>query len=259
MHMVAQGGNQRRMQQMRGAVGAHNGGASASVHACGDFLTKQKLSGDHLPVMQVLPALVLLDIRHGEFRVSQLQHTVIGGLAAHLRVKWSPVQNHEPGFPGAQGHGKLVFRHHGKHLSASLQRIIAQEHRGRIVKAEINPRPGLAHVAPGGSGPLPLLVHQGAEAFGIRSHAHVRQNILRKIQGETIGIIEPESVRPRQHGLVFRLHLFHKLRENPHSAVNRAGKAVFLGLDDPGDIALLLQKVGIGFAVFVNDGIAYPI
>ena len=120
MDMVTQHRLQRLLQQMGGGVGAHDGLAALHVNGSDHDVVHLDGAGDHLAVMQVLAALVLLDIGHHEAAVAHEDHAVVGDLTAHFGVEGGLVQNNDALFAAGNGAGDLVAHAHGEQPASRL-------------------------------------------------------------------------------------------------------------------------------------------
>ena len=209
----------------------------------------------HYAAVQVLAALGLLHVPHLEERALSLYSTVVGHLAAHLGIERRPVEHYGALCALAQLAGELALDDQRLHLRPVRELLVACEHRRHGVEAQVEPGPA-ADIAPRGPCPLALLLHEGVEALGIGAHARLAQHVLREVERETVGVVELEGVRAREHGPALGFELVHELAEDAHAAVYRAGEALLLGAYNLRDEALLVHKVGVGRAVLVYDGLA---
>ena len=112
VHMVAQHLPQHRVQQVGGAVGAHDGPPALLIDGGGDGVPQLEHALGHLAVVHILAALVLLhvgDLEHAA--AGGGEHAVVAHLAAHLGVEGGLVQHHDALHAGHQLLGLLVLHH----------------------------------------------------------------------------------------------------------------------------------------------------
>ncbi len=254
--MVAENGAQRLVQQVGGAVGAHDRLAATSIDAGVHLVADSEIAGDHHAVVQHLAGLVLLHIVHLKNGVLENEQAVVGALTAHFGVERRFIENDARANAGADALAQLVLGNDGEDGAVVVQALIAGELGGEIVQAEIEPRPGGLIGAAGGAGALALLLHQSLERGLIDRHALIRRHLFREIEREAVGIVEFEGVGAGEHGLALFLMGGKHTGEDSHAAVDRAGEVFLLGADDAGDILLPLGKLGVSAAVLVDDGIA---
>ena len=253
VHMVAQHASQRLVQQVRGAVGAHDGAAPHGIHAGVHCVAHRKVPGDHHAGVQHLAGLVFLHVPDLKNRVLEDQQAVIGALAAHLGIEGRLVQHDAGLHTRADALAQLVLGHDSQDPAVIVQMIVTGEGGGGVIQPQIQAGPGRLVGGAGGAGTLALFFHQALEGLLVHAQARLGGHLLCQIQGEAVGIVEFEGVSAGEHGLVVLPVLGEHAREDAQAALDGAGKVLLLGADDAGDVLLPLGKLGIGAAVLVDD------
>ena len=260
MHVVAQHGLEGLVQQMGSGVGPLDSPAALGVDGGGDRIPHLHIAGEHPAVVHIFPALVLLYVADLEAEAVVLHHAVVGHLAAHLGVEGSLIQHQDALGAGAQLLPQLLARHQGQHLPLGRMALIAQELGGGHILAKLHAGPAqVAQGLPGLPGPGLLLLHQGVEGGLVQLHALVLHHLDGQVDGEAVGVIQLEGVRPGEGLLPPGLVPFQHLPEDLQAAVDGLGEVLLLHPDDLGDIVLALPQLRIVALVLVDDGVAHLI
>ena len=256
MDMVAQHRLQRLLQQMGRGVGTHDSLAALHVNGCHHNIVHLDGAGDHLAVMQVLAALVLLDVGHHEAAVAHEDHALVGDLAAHFGVEGGLVQNNDALFAAGNGTGDLIAHAHSQNLGVAVILGVADKGGGGVVQPQVDACPGqIAQRLPGFPGANLLLLHQLGKCRLIQGHILVGHHFQRQVNGEAVGIVQLEGVGAGELRLSLGLMLCQHVGEDRHAAVDGAGKVLFLHLHHLGDIVAALPQIGVVNLVFLHHGL----
>ena len=256
MDMVAQHRLQRLLQQMGGGVGAHDGLAALHVNGGHHNIVHLDGAGDHLAVMQVLTALVLLNVRHHEAAVAHEDHALVGDLAAHFGVEGGLVQHDDALFAAGNGAGNLIAHAHRQNLGVAVILGVADKGGGGVVQPQVDACPGqIAQRLPGFPGANLLLLHQLGKSRLIQRHILVGHHFQGQVNGEAVGIVQLEGVGAGELRLALGLMLCQHIGEDRHATVDGAGKVLFLHLYNLGDIVAALPQIGVVNLVFLHHGL----
>ena len=256
MDMVAEHLHQSRLEQMGRAVGAADGAASLLAIACGDMVADRKMTRFDHAVMHELAALVFLDVVDLKHAVAADDLAVVGDLAAHLGIHDGLIENDYCFGTGGDLLLHLVLGDDGEYLCIGFLLVIADKLGLRHLLTEVYARPAkIAESFSRLSRSDALFLHKGLESVLINGHALIGAHLYRQVKREAIGVIELESVGTGENVLTLCLVLSKKIREDSHTGVDSAGKVLLLGLDDAGDVRLLLAKLRVLALVLMDDGI----
>ena len=256
MHVVAQDAAQSLLQQVRGRVGPHNGLPAIHIDGGADNVVYMDGPPVQLAVVQVLAALVLLNIGHLEPALSQHDDAGIGHLAAHFGIEGSLVQHQNAGLAAGNGTGHLVSLADGQDLGLAVKAVIAHKLGGGVVQAQIDAGPGqVPQCLPGLSCPGLLLLHQLLKSGLIQGHVFVSHHLQGQVDGEAVGIVELEGIGAGELGLSLGLVLCQHIGKDLHAAVNGPGKVLLFHLHHLGDVAAALPQVGVVVLVLVDHGL----
>ena len=89
----------------------------------------------------------------------------------------------------------------------------------------------------------------------IERHVLIGNHFQRQVNGETIGVIQLESIGAGEFSLPFRLMLCKHIRKDGHTAIDCTCKVLFLNLDNLGDIVAALTQIGVVALIFMNDSL----
>ena len=262
VHMAAQHGLQGLVEQVGGGVGSAYGVPAGHVDLGGDGVSQLQSALGDLAVVHILAALVLLHVGDGKQAAvfaALGDDTVVGHLAAHLRVEGGLVQHHNALYPGHELLGLLILHHQGHHLGAGdgVALIAHKLGLGHIL-AELHAGPAqVAQGLPGLPGPLALLLHQLVERLLVQCHALLLHHFQGQIHGEAVGVVQLEGVLTGEDLLPLLLVLGEHVVENSQAAVDGLGEVLLLHPDDLGDIVLALPQLGVVALVLVDDGVAH--
>ena len=210
---------------------------------------------DHA-VVHELAALVFLDVVDLEHAVAADDLTVVGDLAAHLGIHYSLIENDYRFGTGGDLLLHLILGDDGEYLRFGLLPVVADKLSFRHFLTEVYARPAeIAESLSRLSRSDALLLHECLESILIDGHALIGAHLYRQVKREAVGIIELECVSTGENVLALCLMLCKKLREDSHTGVDSAGKVLFLGLYDAGDVCLLLAKLGVLALVLMDDGV----
>ena len=256
MDMVAQHRLQRLLQQMGRGVGTHDGLAALHVNGSDHDVVHLDGTGDHPAVMQILAALVLLDVGHHETAVAHEDHAVVGDLTAHFGVEGGLVQNNDALFAAGNGAGDLIAHAHSQNLGVAVILGVADKGGGGVVQPQVDACPGqIAQRLPGFPGANLLLLHQLGKCRLVQGHILVSHHFQGQVNGEAVGIVQFEGVGAGELRLSLGLMLCQHIGENRHAAVDGTGKVLLLHLYHLGDIVAALPQIGIVNLVFLHHGL----
>ena len=260
MDMIAQNGAQRCIQQMGGGVSTHNGFPANRVNLSPNGVAQLQSALYQLTTVHELAALVFLDVGYLEAATVLTFHdnlAVVCHLTTHFRVERRLVQNHNGVDAGHQLFGLLVLHHQSHHFGVGdCTRFIADKLSLGDVFAELHTGPAqIAQGLAGLSGSLTLLFHQGLEAFLVHSHPLLFHHFNGQIDGETVGVVQFESVGTGENFFTLFLMAPQHFIEDVHAAVNGFGEVLFLRADDFGDITLTLPQFGVVALVLMDNRI----
>ena len=256
MDMIAQHTAQRHIQKVRCRVRARDGAAAGLVIRARAALAHAQRAGGDLAVVHELSALVLLHVGHGKFARSSADHAVIGDLTAHLGVKRRAVEHHDALRALADLVAQLFVGDEREDLCLRLHAVIAHKFgRGHFL-AKFHASPTevaerLARLAGAGL----LLLHELLERVLIHAHPLLVHHFGGQVDREAVGIVQLERVRAGEYRLALFLVPGEHFLEDAHTTVDGAGKALFFGLDDTGDIRLLFAQLRVLALVFVHNGV----
>ena len=254
--VVAQNAAQCLLQQMGGGVGTHNGFPAVHIDGGADNVLHMDGTAVQLAIVQVLTALVLLNIGHLKAALAQHDHAGIRHLAAHFRIEGSLIQHQNAAFTAGNGTGDLIAHADGQDLALAVEHIVAHKLGGGVVQAQVNAGPGqIAQRLPGLPGADLLLLHELFEARLVQGHVLVGHHLQGQVNGEAIGIVQLEGIGTGELGLALGLVLGKHIGKNLHTAVDGPGKVLFLHLDHLGDISSPLPQIGIVALVLVDNGL----
>ena len=190
LHVVPQDLAQGGLEQVGGGVVAHDGPAALAVHLGGDLVPQVQGAAFHHSPVQVDP-LVLGGVDHVHRDAFRLQRAVVSHLAAAFPVEGGGVQHHRDFRALSGALHPLAVLDDGHHFGLSLQLAVAGEDGLRQARGGgALALPGVgAGVLPGAAGPLPLLLHQLAEALLVHGHPPLGENLLGQVQGEAVGVV----------------------------------------------------------------------
>ena len=188
--MITQHLGQSLLQQVRGRVGSHNGLAALHINGSLHNVIHLQRSLHHLAVMQILSALVLLDIVHLENALSHSDHTMVSNLAAHFCIERSLIQDNNAVLAAGNGTGDFIAHADSQHLCLALGGFIAQELGGSIVQAEINASPSqITQCLPGLPGKGLLLLHQLGKGLLIQGHIFIGHHFQSQVNREAVSVV----------------------------------------------------------------------
>ena len=256
MDMVAEPLDQSCLEQMCRAVGAADGAAALLAVACGDMVADRKMTRFDHAIMHELAALVFLDVVDLKHAVAADDFAVVGDLAAHLGIHDGLIENDYRFGPGGDLLLHLVLGDDGEYLRIGFLLVITDKLGLRHFLTEVYARPAkIAESFSRLSRSDALFLHKGLESVLINGHALIGAHLYRQVKREAVGIIELECISTGENGLALCLVLSKKIREDSHTGVDSAGKVLLLGLDDAGDVRLLLAKLRVLALVLMDDGI----
>ena len=231
LHVGAQNGLQSLLQQMGGTVVLAGVRAACRIHLKGHLVIYGNHAGFHHAHMAVFSAPQMDGILHTEQAVFGADHAGIAFLSAHGGIEGSLL--HENGSPLSfhQSIHQLIFCGKHRYLGSILQSVVTGKFGGDRHVNLIVDRGVRTHVvghltALSGAGPLYL--HLLFEAFFIDGIALLLQNLLGQIHGESIGIIQFESILAVQHALAGSFHLLLHVGEDLQALVDGLVELAFL-------------------------------
>ncbi len=253
--MVAQNVLESSLEQMSCGVGTHDGTAALGIDIGADFVTDIQAAADHFAVVEILAALVLLNIADSENGIAADNTAVVSNLTAHFGVHGGGIEDNDALSAFGKNAAGLAALNKSENLCAALVIAVAEELGGSVVKAEVKASPCVGHIAAGSSCALALLIHKSSKSVHVNAHALFLNHLDGQIDGETIGIIKLESVGTGEYLLALCLMLLEDLAVDAHTCIDGAGEVLFLGLDNAGDVVCLFAEIGIMTLILADNGL----
>ena len=236
-------------------MGTHNCLSALHINGCQNYVIHLDGAADHLTAVQILAALILLDIGDLETAIANQDHAVVSSLTAHFRIEGGFIQNNDTLFSAGNRAGDLFAYADSDYLCLTVIDIIAHKIRRHHIGAKVNTCPAqVTQCLAGFPGTELILLTLAVEGIHIHGHTLVFQHFHGQIHRETVGSGKQEGILAGEHCLALCLVSGQLFGENAHTGIDGTGKVLLLSLDHTDHVVSTLPQIGVVALILFNNG-----
>ena len=253
---------QRGVQQVGPGVVAHDRRARAGVDGERDGIAFAERARDHPPLVHDQSAGRLLRVLDLDARAPRGRDgAAVADLAAALAVEGRDRRDHLDRTALFGPVDELAVDDQRLDARLGLQPVVADELAGdvgRDAAVDLADR-RLAAALPGRPRALALRLHRAIEAGLVDGQRLRGQDVLRQIDGKSVGVVELEDHLARQLTPALRLELRGLALQQGEPLRQRLEEALLLAPDAVGDVGAAVDELGIGGAHLVDHGVGHTV